>query len=254
MDMSLAAVIKDKLLNPTEMGCIIIQVLSGLDFLHGLNLVHRDLKPANILLKNKAGKIGDFGGLKFYDAIVTQTRIGTEIYQAPELLREEAASPQSDIYAVALLFAELLNGAPVYDPKRSPFVICQQTMNASSRVPPLNASRALTALLPRMWAAEKGERPAARDCLKALDDEVVAGADRMIIKRAKNPPCAECVKLGAEFVALKAENARVKKQADVAMTANTEKDKKIAALEKANKELERANKESVGNLRRFTPS
>jgi serine/threonine protein kinase len=98
------------------------QVCEGLSraHLHRAPIVHRDIKPENIYLHRPEGsfdsvvKIVDFG----VAAAVGQrdrSQIGTPRYMAPEQLRGDAASPQTDQYALALVIYEMLTGRLPWD-------------------------------------------------------------------------------------------------------------------------------------------
>jgi eukaryotic-like serine/threonine-protein kinase len=97
---------------------ILEQMCAALARAHDLGVVHRDLKSDNILLTQRGGrkdfvKILDFG----LAAIARDPRLapkgavfGTPEYMAPEQARGEEASPQSDLYALGVLFFEMLTG------------------------------------------------------------------------------------------------------------------------------------------------
>ncbi|MGA1870489.1 MAG: serine/threonine-protein kinase [bacterium] len=94
-------------------------ILSAIDTCHKNNILHRDIKPQNILINSNFDvKILDFGISKMNtmsDLTRTGTVIGTPAYMAPELFQSiRNADPRSDIYAVGLLFYELLTGTPPY--------------------------------------------------------------------------------------------------------------------------------------------
>ncbi len=74
-------------------------------------LIHRDIKPDNILIEANALKIGDFGISKFVDE---STRLHTfkggqhVAYMAPEGWVNEKNTHKLDVYAVGLVFFEIL--------------------------------------------------------------------------------------------------------------------------------------------------
>jgi eukaryotic-like serine/threonine-protein kinase len=95
---------------------IAAQVLDALAHAHRAGIVHRDVKPSNILLEDRdelAARLLDFG-LAQFDGADTLTAVGdvpgTLAYIAPERLAGEEATPESDVWAVAVLLWEALAG------------------------------------------------------------------------------------------------------------------------------------------------
>jgi serine/threonine-protein kinase len=97
---------------------ILEQMCAALGRAHDLGVVHRDLKSDNILLSVKGGrkdfvKILDFGlaHLAMDPRLAPKGAVfGTPEYMAPEQARGEEAVPQSDLYALGVLFFEMLTG------------------------------------------------------------------------------------------------------------------------------------------------
>jgi serine/threonine protein kinase len=103
------------------------QVCNGLAYAHKHDVIHRDIKPQNILLTadQHTAKIADFGVAKIEAAEGMITRVGTEIYAAPEhhphvatgpldtaslSLRATQLTPAADIYSLAKTTYMLLTG------------------------------------------------------------------------------------------------------------------------------------------------
>ena len=97
---------------------IIEQMGAALSRAHDLGVVHRDLKSDNILLTQRGGrkdfvKILDFGlaALAHDPRLAPKGAVfGTPEYMSPEQARGEQAGPQSDLYALGILFFEMLTG------------------------------------------------------------------------------------------------------------------------------------------------
>src|SRR5688572_6107299 len=97
---------------------IIEQMGAALSRSHDLGVVHRDLKSDNILLTHRGGrkdfvKILDFGlaALAHDPRLAPKGAVfGTPEYMSPEQARGEQAGPQSDLYALGILFFEMLTG------------------------------------------------------------------------------------------------------------------------------------------------
>lgn len=93
---------------------VMLQLTSGVEEAHKHGIIHRDLKPQNILVTDSGIlKIGDFGiatAQSFSQVTESQTIMGSLHYLAPEIIRGEKATRQSDIYALGIIFYELLRG------------------------------------------------------------------------------------------------------------------------------------------------
>ena len=117
---------------------IATELTRGLSAAHRRGVLHRDIKPANAILADEEGgtaKLLDFGLAKLVrtaqgedgaDVSVTAEQstshgvtgggalIGTPLYMPLEILRGQAATTRSDIYALGALLYELSAGVPPY--------------------------------------------------------------------------------------------------------------------------------------------
>jgi serine/threonine protein kinase len=103
------------------------QVCSGLAHAHECGVIHRDIKPHNLLLTadRQVVKIADFGVARLEANEGAITRVGTNVYSAPEhnplvhtgqldtgalLINKEHLTPAADIYSLAKTTYTLLAG------------------------------------------------------------------------------------------------------------------------------------------------
>jgi len=91
------------------------EIAEALDYLHGQRprrFLHRDVKPANILLVGGVAKLADFGLLRKVagDNTGTKTQGGTPVFMAPESIKSDVFSPRTDLYSLAVTYAELRQG------------------------------------------------------------------------------------------------------------------------------------------------
>uniref|UniRef100_A0A8C7ZAB5 Protein kinase domain-containing protein n=1 Tax=Oryzias sinensis TaxID=183150 RepID=A0A8C7ZAB5_9TELE len=100
---------------------VALQIVNGVEHIHSKTLIHRDLKPANILFdRNGMVKIGDFGLVTAEiedDAENQKERSGfkgTPSYMAPEQKRQTVYNNKVDIFAMGLIYFELLWNFPTF--------------------------------------------------------------------------------------------------------------------------------------------
>lgn len=101
-----------------------MQLVSGLQFVHSLNIVHSDLKPDNILLSNDKLVIADFSGaISLSDTASTgfqkELKDGmawSPVFTDPEVrLEHKTPSAASDIYSIGLILAFCATGQEPYN-------------------------------------------------------------------------------------------------------------------------------------------
>jgi serine/threonine-protein kinase PpkA len=103
-----------------EQGAIYVrQIASALGHAHAQGLVHRDVKPANILFRaNGSAVLSDFGIAKSLDDRTQFTQagfaVGTPSYMSPEQARGLEIDGRADLYALGVVFYEMLMGKLPY--------------------------------------------------------------------------------------------------------------------------------------------
>ncbi|MBL9028005.1 MAG: serine/threonine protein kinase [Myxococcales bacterium] len=199
------------------------QVLKSLMEAHALGIVHRDIKPANVMVTSHPGepyfvKVLDFGIAKDLTAPAARPKagtvplpaapggspaltsanemVGTPRYMAPEQARGEDTGPETDVYAVGLLLAEMLLGRPVYAEENAMLVAMAQASSSPVPLGPLAASP-VAGLLARATQKERAARyPSASAMLAAVEQaqgksERPAGTVRIADDRIESGITAE---------------------------------------------------------------
>lgn len=99
------------------------QIISGIEYIHRLNVVHRDLKPENLLLDHNGQiKIVDFGLSNTYrPEELLKTACGSPCYAAPEMIGGKSYNGLLvDIWSSGvILFAMVCGYLPFEDPNTS---------------------------------------------------------------------------------------------------------------------------------------
>ena len=96
------------------------QLCRAFSYAHRHHIVHRDIKPSNIRIRpNGQVVVTDFGIARAASSDITKRGVivGTPDYIAPEQILESHVDHRADIFALGLLFYELLTG---HHPFRSP--------------------------------------------------------------------------------------------------------------------------------------
>jgi serine/threonine protein kinase len=144
--------LKQKLGQPMayqEAAHLLAPIAHALEYAHGQNIIHRDVKPANILITASGEPmLSDFGIAKILvnddetrDSLTgTGVGIGTPEYMAPEQATGDDVDQRSDIYALGVVFYELVTG-------RKPFV---------ADTPMAVVIKQVTEQLPRPWQFAPG--------------------------------------------------------------------------------------------------
>jgi len=124
---------------------LFLQILSAVQYAHAHLIVHRDLKPSNILVTEEGEvQLLDFGIAKLLkegEARETElTQLGgralTPDYAAPEQIAGEPITTAADVYALGVIFYELLTGQRPYRLKRDSRGALEEAIIAADPVPP----------------------------------------------------------------------------------------------------------------------
>src|SRR5437773_2836569 len=107
-------IIERRKLPPLEAVDIVRQICQALDAAHSEGVVHRDLKPQNIMMDHTGRVVVmDFGIAHSKDMpgmTMTGALMGTPEYMSPEQAEGKKTDLRADIFAVGIIFYEMLTG------------------------------------------------------------------------------------------------------------------------------------------------
>lgn len=107
-------------LRPEDAVEVMIQIGGALEHAHKKGILHRDIKPENVMF-HESGKavLVDFGIAKDASSESSFTQVGAVVgtphYMSPERCMGKPTDARSDLYAMGVMFYELLTGHKVFE-------------------------------------------------------------------------------------------------------------------------------------------
>ncbi|MBN2047979.1 MAG: protein kinase [Anaerolineaceae bacterium] len=156
---------------------MLVPIASALEYAHQQNIIHRDVKPSNILIgAEERFALADFGVAKVLETqeMTSLTRtgmtIGTPEYMAPEQCLGDPVSPQTDIYALGVIFYELVTGKRPFTGLSTTEVLVKQINEQPLPARQLNASLPpqVEAVLKRALAKDPARRFASMEIFRQM--------------------------------------------------------------------------------------
>ncbi len=170
---------------------VVVQIAQALQFAHEHGIVHRDLKPANIMYRDAHTPVlTDFGIAKQQDATATRLTqtgmlVGTPTYMSPEQINALDVDGRSDLYALGVLFYELLTGFAPFAGDTPIAVLMAHLTTPPAPLPVQFAD--FQPVIDRMLAKNRDERFAnLKDFTRALKGAVVN--NQMLWQRLQADP------------------------------------------------------------------
>ncbi len=142
---------------------------------HARGILHRDVTLDNILIDRRSGRamLADFGIAATIDGGDAGPLIGTAAYLAPDLIRGDPPSPQSDLYALGIVGWTSLTGFLPFADEDPAAVLLRHlhddipSLERAAAATPSRLRRAIEALLAR----DPGVRPATAEAWLELLEE-----------------------------------------------------------------------------------
>lgn len=159
-----------KVLTELEIQSYLLQIISGLKFIHSRHILHRDVKIGNLFLNEDLRvKIGDFGLAARLNgpADSRKTVCGTPNYIAPEVLAgKRGYNHQADVWSLGVVIYTLATGKPPFETNDVNKTYKLVKLNAYSFPSHLGLSEQLKGLITRILKTDPTKRPSLDEILQ----------------------------------------------------------------------------------------
>lgn len=170
---------------------IVSDVCRALVEAHDKGVIHRDLKPDNVMLvsgREERVKVVDFGVAKLLDQGAGSTMTGTGLvvgtpgYISPEQVNGTNDDPRSDLYALGVMWFEMLTGRAPFEGETPMKVVLRHLHDPAPRPSALASSalpREVDALVQRLLGKTPEARAESAAALLTELSDLIAKKDRL---------------------------------------------------------------------------
>jgi len=164
---------------------IMLEITTGLAWLHSKSIVHLDIKPQNIFLdqvefEKSHPVIGDFGLSRVLESRNSEsgsfegfrTLVGTPDFCSPEVLKYQVLTLKSDIFSLGVTFYIMCTGeSPFYDETPSQIMTNVQMASEDYEFEVFEENSELKQLISEMLKKEPVGRPRASEVMAELEKQ-----------------------------------------------------------------------------------
>ncbi|GBB91904.1 hypothetical protein RclHR1_19340003 [Rhizophagus clarus] len=150
---------------------ILWKISEGLRVIHEKNFIHRDFHSGNIFLSESDSyqhwQIGDLGLTRHAnDTFLNGELYGIISYTAPEILKCEKYSKESDIYSIGMIMWELTTGCKPFDNLKNDITESELMLSIIDGERPeitKDTPECFSNLMKRCWDSNPTKRPSAKE-------------------------------------------------------------------------------------------
>ena len=158
------------------------QILEGVEYLHGQNIIHQEIKGKNILIDqvNSALKLADFGlSIKLgtlSSTYPTTANLGKIHWTAPEIVKGINCGNEADIWSVGCTVVEMLTQYPPWK-ELDEIEVAVELVKENIRPSYPEQSDTVNGFLNHCFQVNPKNRPSAKDLLLLCKQSLAAATD-----------------------------------------------------------------------------